>query len=55
MLPELTKDQLERLNDAIGESSWCSDNDCSCHRRANLAVTILDGDENYGAFEDYEG
>lgn len=45
--PFLYPEQRERLLDIIGESGSCNDNDCSCHRKANLAQLILDGEENY--------
>jgi hypothetical protein len=43
----LTDAQIGRLTDVIGESSNCNDNECSCHKVANLAKDILDGRENY--------
>lgn len=51
-MEHLTVEQIDRLTDAIGESSWCNDNDCGCHRKANLAKEILIGEENYEVFDE---
>ncbi len=40
------------LEDVIGESGACNDKECSCHTNTNLAQRILDGEENWGAWED---
>jgi hypothetical protein len=43
----LTTEQIERLEDIIGESGHCNDDECGCHRLARTALDILNGDENY--------
>lgn len=49
----LTNAQIEELTDIIGESSWCNDNECPCHKDASLAKDILEGRENYEVIDGY--
>lgn len=47
--------QKHWLEDVVGESSYCNDSECPCHQSASLAKSILDGDEDWGAWEDRNG
>jgi hypothetical protein len=35
-------ERIAELEDIIGESSWCNDTDCSCHRAASEAREELE-------------
>ena len=40
------------LEDVLGEAGACNDNDCDCKHNVSLARDILNGEENWGAWED---